>query len=116
MSCVFCDFSNGNIDKDRIIYQNEFVLAFKERNPQAPFHLLLIPKIHIETAKDINATNSFYIARIYEVAAQIAVERNMESYLLFTRVGEKAGQCVFHIHHHMVSNFNNKCILEVKND
>ena len=111
--CKFCHFVNGEIDKKRIIYQDELVLAFTEMYPIAAFHILIIPKIHIASASEIVSGNSQYMARVYETAAKIAAQKNINSYSLFTRSGDEAGQTVYHLHHHMISNFQNTCILRI---
>lgn len=112
--CVFCKFINGMIDRKRIVYQDDYVLAFKEEKaPMAAFHVLIIPKAHIESVSKIISSNSYYIKFVYEAAAKIAKANLIDSYSVFTRTGAHAGQTVSHLHYHMISNFQDDCILRV---
>lgn len=111
--CKFCDFISGGIDEKRIVYQDDLILAFTEMSPMAAFHILLIPKIHIASASEIVAGNSQYIGRVYEAAAKIAAQKNINSYSLFTRSGKESGQTIYHLHHHMISNFQRICVLKI---
>lgn len=73
MKCIFCEYAKGGIIHDRVVFEDDLVLAFyEEKHPQAPFHVLLIPKVHIESGFDITFRNSKYIGRIFEAAAIIA--------------------------------------------
>lgn len=78
-SCIFCKFISGEIESERVVYEDDCILAFKEtKHPLAPFHLLLIPKSHIKTGFDITSANSEYIAKIYEAAAMIACDKKLQ--------------------------------------
>ena len=63
--CVFCEIINGNIPSQKV-YEDDMCLAFKDLNPQAPVHILVVPKIHIESMNDVNEENSKYVAHIFE--------------------------------------------------
>ena len=78
MDCLFCKIINGEIPSDKV-YEDEFVYAFKDISPQAPVHILIIPKQHIDSSADINDTNSDIVAKIFEVAAYLAKELKLEN-------------------------------------
>ena len=104
MECKFCDFAKGDICPERIVYEDDFVMAFKEeKHPLAPFHLLVIPKTHIATGFEINKQNSIYVAKMFEAAAIIANKNQLSGYKLQLNSGAAAGQTVFHLHLHMLS-------------
>ncbi|MDR0917627.1 MAG: histidine triad nucleotide-binding protein [Oscillospiraceae bacterium] len=102
MDCLFCKIIAGEIPSTKI-YEDEYVYVFKDINPIAPIHYLLVPKIHIADANGITPENSHYIAKVFEVAAKIAEEENIPSYKIINNCGKDAGQTVFHIHFHLIS-------------
>ena len=86
------------------MFEDDTVFAFKDIDPQAPFHILIIPKGHISSAAEIDKENSGVVAHIFEVAAEIAKENNLEGgYRLVTNSGADAGQTVGHLHFHMLA-------------
>ena len=99
--CVFCEIAKGNIPSTKV-YEDDMILAFKDLNPQAPVHVLVIPKEHIDCANDITADNSEYIKRIFETIPEIAKSQEIESYRLINNCGEDAGQTVKHLHFHIL--------------
>ncbi len=103
MDCLFCKIAAGEIPCTKV-FENEKVLAFRDIDPQAPFHVLLIPKEHVASAAEINGQNSTIVAHIFEVAAQIAKEHNLQGgFRLVTNSGADAGQTVGHLHFHMLA-------------
>ncbi len=101
--CIFCKIAKGEIPSKKI-FENEVILAFYDLDPKAPFHILLIPKQHIDSAADITASNSALVAQIFETAAQIAAEQGLESgFRVVTNCGADAGQSVQHLHFHMLA-------------
>lgn len=101
--CLFCKIIAGEVPSTKI-YEDDTVYVFKDINPIAPIHYLLIPKEHISSAAEITPENSAVVAHIYEVAAQIAKEEGLtDGYRIVTNCGENAGQSVFHLHFHMLS-------------
>ncbi len=102
MDCLFCKIIAGEIPSGKV-YEDEFVYAFKDISPIAPFHVLIVPKQHIAKASEITAENSAVVARIFEAAAKIAVQEGIESYRIINNCGEDAGQTVMHLHFHMVA-------------
>lgn len=106
MDCLFCKIAAGEIPCQKV-FEDDRTLAFKDIDPQAPFHVLIIPKEHIAGAGEINSQNSGAVARIFEVAATIAKEHNLEGgFRLVTNNGADAGQTVGHLHFHMLAGRN----------
>lgn len=103
MDCVFCKIISGDIPSSKV-YEDEWVVAFKDLEPQAPVHVLIVPKEHIASAAEITAENSFLIAKVFEAAAKIAKEMDLkDGFRIVNNCGEKAGQSVMHIHFHMMA-------------
>lgn len=103
MDCLFCNIVNGVIPSQKI-YENECVLAFRDINPQAPFHAVIVPKVHIASAEDITSENSAVVAKIYEAAAVIAKEQKLKrGFRIVTNCGKEGGQTVNHLHFHMLA-------------
>ncbi len=103
MDCIFCKIVSGEIPSKKV-YEDELVYAFEDIAPAAPVHYLIIPKEHIEGAKDITPENSAVIAHIFEVIAKIAKEQKLEDgFRIVNNCGEMAGQTVFHIHFHLLA-------------
>jgi histidine triad (HIT) family protein len=106
MDCLFCKIAAGEIPSDKV-YEDEKVLAFKDIDPQAPFHVLIIPKEHIASAAEITAENSSIVAHVFEVAAQIAKEHNLDKgFRIVNNCGEEGGQTVGHLHFHVLAGRN----------
>lgn len=106
MDCIFCKIANGEIPATKV-YEDDTVIAFNDLEPQAPAHILVIPKKHITSAADITEENSGVIAHIFEVIAKIAKEQNMDNgFRVVNNCGESAGQTVKHIHFHLMSGRN----------
>ena len=102
MSCIFCKIINGEIPSSKV-YENEYVYAFRDINPQAPVHVLVIPKLHLASADEINAENSVYVAKIFETISVIAKSEGLENgYRVITNVGEDGCQSVKHLHFHIL--------------
>ena len=104
--CLFCKIINGDIPSTKV-FENEYVYAFKDIEPQAPFHVILVPKIHICCTNKINSENSIYIAKIFEAIAEISKQENLENgYRVVNNCGEDGGQTVGHIHFHLLARRN----------
>jgi histidine triad (HIT) family protein len=101
--CIFCKIASGEIKSD-IVYKSDEIVAFRDANPQAPVHILIIPKRHIPKISDISANNEPLIGKMVSVANSIASQENIlgEGYRLVFNCGEYAGQEVFHIHLHLL--------------
>lgn len=106
MDCLFCKILAGEIPSEKV-YEDDKVLAFKDIDPKAPFHIIVIPKKHISSAADINSENSHYISAIFEAIAKIAKENNLEKgFRIVNNCGEDGGQTVNHIHFHLLARRN----------
>ena len=105
MDCIFCKIANGIIPTTKD-YEDDLMLAFRDCDPQAPTHFLVIPKEHITGAGEITEENSGIVAYIFEVIAKIAKEKGIESYRVVTNYGEEAGQTVPHLHFHVLAGRN----------
>lgn len=104
--CLFCKIARGEIGSDKV-YEDDRVLAFRDIAPQAPFHVLIIPKQHIKSAAEITAENSEIIAYIYEIAAKLAKQFELENgFRIVNNCGEDGGQTVGHLHFHMLAKRN----------
>ncbi len=102
MDCVFCKIAAGEIPSTKV-YEDETVLAFKDLDPQAPVHVLIIPKEHISSAMEITPGNSGVVAHIFEVAAQIAGELGLKNgFRIVNNCGSDGMQSVQHLHFHLL--------------
>ena len=102
MDCIFCKIVAGDIPSTKV-YEDDTVLAFRDINPEAPVHILIIPKEHISSANEINDTNSAIIAHIFETIPEIAAEEKLDGgYRILTNIGKDGGQSVHHLHFHIL--------------
>jgi histidine triad (HIT) family protein len=100
--CLFCRIISGEIPSKKI-YEDEHTYAFEDINPQAPTHVLVVPKKHIRGLKEARGEDSELIGRCHLAAANIARQRNIEDgYRTVLNVGPRAGQSVFHLHVHLI--------------
>ena len=100
--CLFCKIIAGDIPSTKV-YEDETVYAFRDINPQAPTHVLVVPKAHIEDCNGITAENSNLIAHIFEVIPQIAKAEGLANgYRVVSNCGADAGQTVQHLHFHIL--------------
>ena len=100
--CLFCRIISGEIPAKKV-YEDEYTYAFEDINPQAPTHVLVVPKKHIRGLKETTSEDAELLGRCHLAAAQIARERNIEQgYRTVLNVGLQAGQSVFHLHVHLV--------------
>ena len=101
--CLFCKIIAGEIPSKKI-FENEYVFAFADIAPQAPFHAVIVPKKHIISAAEIDSENSIYTAKIFEAVAEIAKKENLEKgFRVVTNCGEDGGQTVGHLHFHLLA-------------
>ena len=102
MDCLFCKIIKGEIPSTKI-YEDNYVYAFKDINPQAPVHVLVVPKTHICCADGINSDNSIEIARVFEAIPKIAKLMELSNgYRVINNCGEDGCQTVKHIHFHIL--------------
>ena len=103
MDCIFCKIANGEIPSTKV-YEDDTVVAFNDLEPQAPSHILVIPKQHISSAADITPENSAVIAHIFEAIAKIAKDKGFnDGFRVVNNCGDSAGQTVKHIHFHLMA-------------
>lgn len=99
--CLFCEIIAGNIPSTKI-YEDNNILAFKDIAPVAPVHIIIVPKVHIESANNVTDENSKYVAAIFEKIPEIAKSQGIDSYRIINNCGEDAGQTVKHLHFHLI--------------
>ena len=100
--CIFCKIIAGEIPSQRV-FEDDDVFAFRDINPQAPVHILIVPKRHIPSVADLNAENSRYAAKCLEAAAEIAREEGLAGgFRVISNTGADSGQTVFHLHFHLL--------------
>ena len=101
-NCLFCKIVAGEIPSNKV-YEDDKILAFREIAPQAPTHILVVPKAHIADCNGITAENSDVIAHIFTTIPQIAKAEDLDSgYRVVSNCGEDAGQTVQHLHFHIL--------------
>ena len=101
--CLFCKIAAGEIPST-CLYEDEDVFAFRDINPQAPVHFLVIPKKHIESAAAVTPENSALVAKCFEVIAKLAKQDKLDDgFRVISNCGADAGQTVFHLHFHVLA-------------
>ena len=101
-NCLFCKIAAGVIPSTKV-YEDESVLAFRDIAPQAPTHILVIPKAHISGMSEVSAENAALVAHCLEVAALVARQENLTGgYRIVSNCGDDAGQTVHHLHFHIL--------------
>ncbi|MDK2802905.1 MAG: HIT domain-containing protein [Oscillospiraceae bacterium] len=102
MDCIFCKISKKLIETE-LIYEDEYIMGFKDIRPQAKVHLVFISKEHIESADHINLENSHIVGRMFQVIAKISSHYNLQrGYRIITNIGEDGGQEIRHFHLHII--------------
>jgi histidine triad (HIT) family protein len=99
--CIFCKIASGQISAE-LLYESPTVVAFNDLEPQAPTHVLVIPKAHYENAAEAASADSTTFAELFTVAKKIASERGLDGYRITFNTGASAGQSVFHAHLHLL--------------
>lgn len=102
-NCLFCKILNKEIPST-IVYEDDMVFAFKDIDPAAPIHVLIIPKAHIENVEALTEENVKYVSAIHLAAQKVAKEMGIadKGYRLINNCGKDAGQTVFHLHYHLL--------------
>lgn len=102
MNCLFCNIIAGEIPSTKV-YEDELVFAFRDINPQAPTHILVVPKAHIADCNAVTEDNSAVVAHIFQVIPQIAKAEGLTNgYRVVSNCGADAGQTVQHLHFHIL--------------
>jgi histidine triad (HIT) family protein len=101
--CIFCQIARGQTETE-FLYQSDTLVVFKDINPHAPVHLLLVPKKHIRSVNDITATDREILAELIVVAKDMAKEHGVakSGYKLLYNVEKGGGQLIFHLHLHLI--------------
>lgn len=104
MDCLFCKIIGGEVPSTKV-YEDDYVYAFLDIAPQAPEHIVFIPKKHISSTNEITSENSEYIGKIYEAIAKVAKEKGFAEagYRVVNNCGEDGGQTVGHLHFHVLA-------------
>jgi len=102
MDCIFCKIANKEMKSD-IIFENDSVVAFKDIHPKANFHILIVPKKHIESVDKLEENDKKLVGEMILTAKNIAKENNISGYKLVINVGRDGGQVVDHLHLHLLS-------------
>ena len=102
-NCIFCKIVKGEIPSEKV-YEDENVLAFKDINPEAPIHILVIPKKHIENILDIKKEDKDIINDIFAAINKMAIKLGIdkEGFRVISNCGKNAGQEVMHLHFHII--------------
>jgi histidine triad (HIT) family protein len=101
--CLFCKIVAGDIPSEKV-YEDDHVIAFKDINPQAPVHTLVVPRIHISTVNDLGADNAELIGHMVLAGKKIAADNDLTEpgFRLIMNCNEQGGQTVYHIHLHVM--------------
>ena len=100
--CLFCKIIGGEIPSSKV-YEDDTVFAFRDIAPQAPTHILIVPKEHISSAAQIDSSNSAVVSHIFEVAAKLAKDEGLtDGFRIVNNCGDIAGQTVKHLHFHLM--------------
>ncbi len=102
MDCLFCKIAAGEIPSTKV-YEDEQIFAFRDINPQAPTHILVIPKEHIPSVDSITPENSAIVSHIFEIIPKLAAEDGLDKgYRVVSNIGEQGQQSVPHLHFHII--------------
>ena len=101
--CLFCKIAADEVPSD-VVYKDDTVVAFRDINPQAPTHILIIPREHIGYAAELNDSHSALLSQMFNTANKLALDEKIaeEGYRLVINNGKGAGQTVFHLHLHLL--------------
>ena len=101
MDCLFCKIAAGEIPSQKV-YEDDQMLAFRDIEPKAPAHVLLIPKTHLDGVRALTADNAAVVAHIFAKIPEIAASLGVTDYRVVTNNGAAAGQSVQHLHFHLL--------------
>ncbi|MCW9025306.1 MAG: histidine triad nucleotide-binding protein [Gammaproteobacteria bacterium] len=104
MDCLFCKISNKEIDAD-ILYEDEDVIGFRDIHPQAPYHILFIPRIHVSTLNELETEHATLVGKLTLAAKNTALKLGVaeDGYRILMNCNNHGGQTVFHIHLHLLA-------------
>lgn len=98
--CIFCKIINGDFNT-KFIYEDDDAIVFNDINPKAKIHLLVVPKLHVESLNELDDIN--LLGRLMNIVKKVTVQENIKSYRTVINTGKEAGQEVFHLHIHILS-------------
>lgn len=101
MDCIFCKIINGDFNTE-FVYENEYVVAFNDINPKAPVHILVVPKVHVESLNELEDKN--LMGELLSAVKEVTKKIGLKSYKTLINTGKEAGQEVFHLHLHVLGN------------
>ncbi len=101
-SCIFCQIVRGDLNSD-IVQEDDQAVAFRDVNPQAPTHILVIPKDHISSLSEAPEEKGELLGHLLLMARQIARAQQLDAYRVVINDGAEAGQTVFHLHVHLLA-------------
>ncbi|NLT96364.1 MAG: histidine triad nucleotide-binding protein [Clostridia bacterium] len=100
--CIFCKIANKEIPS-QVVYEDDLIMAFNDIQPQAPVHVLVVPKKHIKDIASLSDTDYDLMGRIFKIINKIAKEKGIEDgFRIVNNCGEKGGQSVGHLHFHIL--------------
>ena len=105
--CLFCKISQGMTDTE-ILYENDILVVFRDINPAAPIHLLIVPKKHIRSVNELSAADRPILSEMVMVAKEMAAQQGTDKsgYRIFINVERGGGQVIFHLHMHLIGGFH----------
>ncbi len=105
--CLFCKISHGKTSTE-ILYENDTLVVFRDINPSAPIHLLIVPKNHIRSVNDLSEADQPILAEMVMVAKEMAAQQGVDKsgYRLFINVERGGGQVIFHLHMHLIGGWH----------
>ncbi len=98
-NCIFCKIINGDFNTE-FVFENEYVVVFKDINPKAPVHLLVVPRVHVESLNELEDKN--LMAELLSAVKETTKKIGLKSYKTLINTGKEAGQEVFHLHIHIL--------------
>jgi histidine triad (HIT) family protein len=104
-NCIFCDIATGHAPASPV-YEDDLVIAFNDLYPKAPVHILVVPKVHIATAAEMQDSQEELFGHLTWVANKIAAEKKLPGYKLIMNVGKEGGQVIFHVHLHLLGGWS----------
>ena len=97
--CIFCKIINGEFNTE-FVYENDYAVVFKDINPKAPIHLLVVPRVHVESLNELEDKN--IMAELLSTVKEVTKKIGLKSYKTLINTGKEAGQEVFHLHIHVL--------------
>lgn len=105
--CLFCDIIQKKLPAETI-YEDDRIIVINDIHPKAPVHLLIIPKVHIESVKDITEAQKALLGEMINTAAEVAKQKSLNGYKLVFNVGKEGGQIIDHLHLHLLGGWFDK--------